>query len=236
MGQATIDPIDADHAIIDVGGGMANGYLDGLLRTADGGSTWTAAAMRPADPGVEGITGAPAFLDAKAGWLAGGAPGSRLWATRDRGDRWRLQALPFPAGYRDDEGMYLGAPRFFGPTDGFVARHFDNDVTAEIVVYRTTDSGATWQSTALAVPPASSVSFITADDWVAWSVARQGWWQSDDQGRTWSELRSAVGYPGEDSPTFVDGDHAWGLARADPTAIYLTRDGGATWTKTVPGG
>jgi photosystem II stability/assembly factor-like uncharacterized protein len=236
MGQAMIEPIDADQAVIDVGGGMVNGYLDSVLRTADGGSTWTAAAMRPADPGVEGITGVPVFLDAKTGWLAGGAPGSRLWATRDGGDRWRLQALPFPAGYRDDEGLVLGAPRFFGRTDGFVARRFDNGVSNEIVVYRTTDSGATWQATALAVPPASSLSFIRADDWVAWSMAGQGWWQSGDQGRTWSEPRPAVGYPGDDSPTFVDADHAWGLDGADPTAIYLTDDGGATWTRSVPGG
>jgi photosystem II stability/assembly factor-like uncharacterized protein len=236
MGQATIDPIDPDHAIIDVGGGMANGYLDALLRTADGGSTWKVAAMRPADPSVEGITGVPVFTDAKTGWLAGGAPGSRLWATRDGGDTWRLQALPFPAGFREDEGMYDGAPRFFGRSDGFVVRRFDNGATAEIVVYRTTDSGATWQSTALAVPPASSLSFITADDWVAWTMAGQGWWQSDDQGRTWSEPHPAVGFQGDAPPTFVDPDHAWGLASADPTAILLTRDGGAMWTRSVPGG
>jgi photosystem II stability/assembly factor-like uncharacterized protein len=212
MGEAQIEVIDAEHAVVDVAGGMPNGYLDGLLETADGGSTWTAAAMQP-PRGADGITGLPAFIDPRTGWLAGGAPGTRLWVTRDGGQTWQLQHLAVPTGYADDEGEFPGAPRFFGPTDGVVARRFDNNVTAITVIYRTNDAGATWKATGLAVPPASSLSFVTADDWIAWSAAAQRWWQSSDQGQTWSEPRSAVGLPRDGSPTYVDPDHAWGAQR-----------------------
>jgi hypothetical protein len=72
MGGASTVWIDATHAVIDVAGGMPNGFQDGLLFTADGGVTWSAPAMRSGTEGADGLTGAPSFLDSQIGWLAGG--------------------------------------------------------------------------------------------------------------------------------------------------------------------
>jgi hypothetical protein len=234
MGDARIVWIDAMHAVIDVRGGMPNGFLDGLLVTSDGGATWTTRAMRSATSGADGITGDPAFLDPKTGWLAGGAPGTRLWTTRDGGDSWTLQHLAVPTGYREDQGGFFGAPRFFSPSDGVVARSYDNDASSTLVIDTTSDGGRTWRPTTGPNPPASSWSFVTPTDWILWDSSNVRFWRSSDGGKTWSKPIDAIGLPADASPTMIDPDHGWTLSTGDQPTIYVTANGGSTWAKVGP--
>jgi photosystem II stability/assembly factor-like uncharacterized protein len=233
MGDARIVRIDALHAVIDVRGGMPNGFLDGLLVTADGGATWTAPEMRSATSGADGITGDPAFVDPQTGWLAGGAPGTRLWTTRDGGDSWTLQHLAVPAGFVENQGGFVGGPRFFNRTTGVLVRSYETDASSILVIYTTSDGGRTWRPTTGANPRASSFSFVTPTDWIAWDSSNGRFWRSIDSGKTWSEPIDAIGLPADASPTMTDPDHGWTLSAPQRT-IYVTSNGGSTWAKAGP--
>jgi photosystem II stability/assembly factor-like uncharacterized protein len=226
IGDATTDWIDRMHAVIDVEGGMPNGYRDSLLVTADGGQTWAEPAMQVGEAGVDGITGFPGFLDLSVGWLAGGAPGTRLWATRDGGATWRLQRLAVPAGYIDDQGSFWVAPRFFDRTNGVVARTFANNQDIALVIYRTSDSGVTWTPMPAMTPDANSWSFPSERSWILWRLPSM--WRSTDQGATWSRLPT-TGLPGDAAPVMTDDLHGWALGSA-PSSLYVTGDGGQKWT------
>jgi hypothetical protein len=235
MGFASTFWIDANHAVIDVRGGMGEGYLDGLLFTADGGATWSEPAMRSATAGADGLTGDPYFLDSKIGWLAGGAPGTRLWATRDGGTSWTLQQLAVPAGYLDDQGGFWGAPTFFDQANGVVARTFDNNQSTVLVIYRSSDAGRTWQPVAHPAPAtASSWSFPSLADWMLWDPYHTTMWRSTDQGGSWT--RSVpTGLPSDAAPVMTDALHGWALSGTDSAAALLvTSDGGRSWAPVDP--
>jgi photosystem II stability/assembly factor-like uncharacterized protein len=178
--------------------------------------------------------GDPGFIDPKIGWLAGGAPGTRLWATRDGGETWRLQHLAVPAGYLDDEGVFVGAPTFFNRTDGVVARSFDNNLSAVVRIYRTSDGGKTWQPARQAAPKAASWSFPSAGDWILWEPSHTMAFRSTNQGLLWIEGR-ITGLPSYADPVMTDDLHGWALSTNPPDSnFYLTRDGGRSWTAVDP--
>jgi photosystem II stability/assembly factor-like uncharacterized protein len=232
MGGASTIWIDATHAAIDVAGGMPNGFQDGLLFTADGGARWSAPAMRSATEGADGITGIPSFLDPQIGWLAGGAPGTRLWATRDGGATWTLQPLAVPAGYLDDQGTFWGGPTFFNRNDGVVARTFDNNQSTVLVIYRTSDGGLTWQPVKGSTPLAASWSFPSLGSWILWDPPKV--WRSSDQGQSWARSVSS-GLPGQGGPVMTDDLHGWSMSTSDSSSkLYLTSDGGRTWVAVDP--
>ena len=230
VGDATTDWIDADHAVIDVEGGMPNGYLDGLLVTADGGATWSAPAMQSATAGADGITGVSGFLTPSAGWLAGGASGSRLWMTRDGGQSWTLQQLAVPTGYLDDQGDFWGAPHFFTAIDGVVARTFANNTSTVFEIYQTSDGGLTWQPLTGPVGDPSSWSFPSLRSWIVWSGSTA--WRSTDQGASWTS-GVASGLSEGDAPVMIDALHGWSLT-GNSDELLITADGGRTWTAVDP--
>jgi hypothetical protein len=235
MGDARTFWIDATHAVIDVEGGMPNGFIDGLLFTADAGRTWTEPTMRSVTQGADGITGLPSFLDPQIGWLAGGAPGTRLWATRDGGATWNLQPLAVPAGYLDDQGSFWGAPTFFNRNDGVAARTFDNNQSTVLVIYRTSDGGRTWQPVRNAAPDsASSWSFPSQAEWILWDPYHTTMWRSTDQGTSWTR-GSTTGLPGDAAPVMTDDLHGWAISiNTGASGLYVTGDGGRTWTAIDP--
>jgi photosystem II stability/assembly factor-like uncharacterized protein len=231
MGDATTDWIDANHAVIDVAGGMPNGFLDGLLVTADGGATWSAPAMRSGTAGADGITGVLGFLDATTGWLAGGAPGTRLWMTRDGGQTWTLQHLAVPSGYLDDQGSFFGAPSFFNASDGVVARTFANNTSTVLEIYRTSDGGLTWHPLKGLVPLAGSWSFPSLGSWILWDASTT--WRSSDQGQSWT-LGASSGLSGGTAPVMTDDVHGWSLSPDRRDGLLVTDDGGQTWNAVDP--
>jgi photosystem II stability/assembly factor-like uncharacterized protein len=226
-----------------VGPGASGGAA--LLRTTDGGLTWSEVSVLPA--GAEAV------------WAS--ADGTRLWVvgqngmisrSANGGANWTPVATP--------TGSTLRHVQFSSSQQGFAAG--DNGVAL-----RTTDGGATWtllnsgtnaNISALAAPPtgqawiygaglrrsmdggaswqalpyvagdASSVRMASTS--LGWAAAGAHLWRMAGPGGYWTELLSTAGAKTVDA---IDDLRAWALAG---TTLQRTTDGGLAWaTVNLPG-
>src|SRR6266513_1501537 len=183
---------------------------DILLRTRDGGRTWTSLrvmALAPAgSPGLKEIQ----LVDAMTGWLlerAGpapceiGKPCFNLLSTTDGGNQWRT-VLARTA---------MTDLRFVDRTHGWSLVPSEGGVD----VMATADGGTTW-SRQIAGGELATVH----------ETATSGWWTAPGCG----------GFLGE--PFFVDSQRGWiglqrgvgGLSGSNAAGLIATADGGATWS------
>ncbi len=201
-----------------------------LMRTTDGGVSWTRAAKVP------GSILAIDFLSARHGFIVVQAGGAlRLLVTSDGGTAFRT--LSQPKG--DASAVEL---RFASPSRGFLVVGGDMDVT--------TDGGRTWQSRAIALPAAGSGAapalqvapyFLSAKDGF---VAQYGAvYRTRDGGRSWqavyqlpAALASSGGGQAAGPTTFVGTETGYVImgipncwAGGCPDVVLRTGDGGATW-------
>ena len=168
--------IDAQHGWMLQGRGAGAGSEDAaVLRTSDGGATWTEAAVtgsNSADGGTLSwscIKSGISFVTPLDGWVvgdcAGGAP--YLYASHDGGTTWTRVSLPSLADPASDIVQCLcnvTAPRSPPRATATSCSWRANGV------YATHDAGSTW--TVLPAPPAASPLFSKAvfvnanDGWV----------------------------------------------------------------------
>jgi photosystem II stability/assembly factor-like uncharacterized protein len=208
------DPHRRPYALdfLDGRNGFAAGQRGILLRTIDGGSTWTDMAV-PADETFGGVD----FVHPDTGWIWGD---STLYKTEDGGATWTLQL--------EKRRMSYPRLRFL---DGRNAFHGPS--------YATLDGGRTWR-TRSASPPMVIADFDYATPARGFVVAvvdttRWPWLQelrrTDDSGLTW-QLQTLPDGLIPQSVRFQDADR--GLVTAMDTGsrvtLLRTRDGGATWT------
>jgi photosystem II stability/assembly factor-like uncharacterized protein len=225
----------------------------GLLRTADGGQTWQAAAAN-----VEGRIDALA-LDSATGWLylatgsgtvyrsRAGSADWEVWGqglarsgavfilqlAQDRPGAWYAGA---ESGlYRSEDGGLSWQPVSRGP--GYpaavaLAMTPDGALTLGNAdgVYYSTDGGERWTRRGEGLPSASVVSLAVspADPRVLYAgLGGQGIYRSADEGQTWS----AGGVTGLSAmalaPHPTDPQRLY--TRVAFERVYETRDGGATW-------
>lgn len=243
MGPVDFSILDPDHLFLLVEGGMPNGYVSDLYESTDGGRTWSADRVT----GDRGVTGGLAFADARAGVIAGGAPGNRLFVTADGGRSWRLAAIPVPAGTDPTLARVGSALRLWDARRGGVAVLYGTEVrSTELGILLTGDAGASW-SLAATIPTQGNdvpVAFTSPTNWLAMSDSGT-LLRTTDAGRTWAS-RSAVGLPGgPGSLLFPDGQHGWALVPfsvclnfksncSNRTGLYATADSGSTWTALWP--
>lgn len=244
--------IDAQHGwIAGLGGGEDCWSVlhpicsEVLLRTNDGGATWTAA------PLARGNFTAMRFTDTREGWAMafnGRGPCNDnpnvVLHTDDGGATW-LQ------GVVDDEPMG-GSAGILLPASGRTAWVF-NPLDAK----RTTDAGEAWTNVNNPCPPTTEVvltfHLVSAgsalDDRTAWVVCAAGAaatgqtvFQTRDGGVTWAALSASrlpeptpsVGRPAPPAAPvmirFFDALHGV-LAGGAPLILERTRDGGKTWDR-----
>jgi len=198
----------------DESNGWAVGYNGTLMKTTDGGKTWSGTRVDSGD------FRAVQFLDGNRGWLAG--RDGAFYRTYDGGDSWERVVS---TGYPPDEDF--SNVWFQGDSLGLVQ--------GLLGVYRTEDGGAEWTNNWLPMVPykgAWDMSIVDAE--VGYLLGTQ-WMEQDpillyvtaDGGLTWKAVfgsRSSV-LAGVLTITFVRRGVGWGGG----SVIMKTSDGGQTW-------
>jgi hypothetical protein len=217
-----------------------------ILRTSDGGATWTA--DPPPAPGnglFPQILYNAVFFDPLTGWITSNGEhvvdgqvagySSDAFVTHDGGQTWIASQLP--AGTTDIAGAFVAGP------NGVLAA---SNHSGRLRFARSTDGGLHWSDTGISAP-GDSADLLGQTSWLTWTRGGDVVSVTTNGGRT--VVSRAVPLPagstsGVVSVRATDARH-WLVDVSDspagaPTAghhvLLLTSDGGATWTQVqIPG-
>ena len=226
-----------------------------IVRTNDGGITWFN--VTPPDLDEVGSTGEIFILDNDQAWVQkpdfNNFPNNGLlYRTVDGGLTWSISSTPFSGGdlsFIDSVNGWMLADLGVGAGSNAVA------------VFQTTDAGATWTQTYTNDPdsPDASDSLplagLKADllpldmqtAWVGGVVYSPGTvylFRTDDGGQSWTPVQLEVPEGKEEAELGIDPDQMQFVSAAEgflvvrisadstETAVYVTNDGGDTWTLT----
>jgi photosystem II stability/assembly factor-like uncharacterized protein len=196
----------ADVFFVDDTHGWAVGYDGTILRTQDGGSTWTT--LRN---GTGEYLYSVYFLDKNTGWVCGqkNPPGVEvLLKTTDGGNHWYPRSTGSGA-------ISLSAVCFVNADSGWIV--------GDDKILRTVDGGTNWVST----------DFPHFLNDVSFTDSKHGWIAGDggillatnDGGLNW--VLQATGGGGLYGIHFTDENHGWVVGESG--SIMATTNGGATW-------
>jgi photosystem II stability/assembly factor-like uncharacterized protein len=213
-----------------------------VLRTADGGASWTVAG------GAVGLGSGFAASDATTLWSApdpysSQLSGAALNVSRDAGTTWSRVDLPeLPPPFQPNTAVEIAAgPVFWDASNGAMAvgAYFNGSGTPPAVwFYRTSDAGRSW--TLVKQPtqnPMMGMEFpeaLAGREWAAiWLDGFDGMTTSSDFGASWTRIPWS-GLPPNSPPLWIDyadKDHAAATIFAEPGryALMLSSDGGRTW-------
>jgi len=225
----------------------ASGNNGTVIRTMDGGTTWT----RLPVPGAETLDfrDVEAF-DASMAYVLAIGPGdrSRIYKTTDGGQSWTLQFT------NPDPKAFYDAIAFWDVSNGLAV---GDPVGGKFTIVRTADGGATWTRVDPAgMPPAlegdgafaaSGTILVASGQSDAWfgsgGGARARVFRTRDRGTTWTvaetPIAAGTASAGVFSMAFYDGRLGTAVGgdyrkeREPGDNIALTTDGGSTWS--VPG-
>ncbi len=221
----------------------ASGSGNTILRTEDGGATWTKLASPTADRldfrDIDAVSERSAYV------LSIGAAGaSRIYRTDDAGATWTLQFT------NEDPDAFFDAMAFLDANHGIAV---SDSVKGQFVIITTENRGKNWKRVPKeSLPPAldnegafaasgtNVTVFGSSHVWFGTgAAARSRVLRSSDRGRTWAiaETPLASGQSsGIYSTAFRDAQHGvvvGGDYAKEPEAIdnaAVTSDGGRTWT------
>ncbi len=221
----------------------ASGNKGTIVRTTDGGATWTLVAV----PGAGELDFRD--IEARSADIAyvlaiGAGEKSRIYKTSDGGKAWTLQFT------NPDPRAFYDAIAFWDANTGLAV---GDPVEGRFTVIRTTDGGKTWTRVPAANTPqalpgdgafaASGTCLTVHGTRLAWfgtgGGARARVYRSADQGLTWtvSDTPVMAGNPssGIFSLAFSDADHGvavggdYRLERESGDNLAITSDGGRRW-------
>jgi subtilisin family serine protease/photosystem II stability/assembly factor-like uncharacterized protein len=207
-----------DRNTLWTAGGDQNGTSPVVLRSQDGGLTWTDATGNL--PGVDLYC--ISALDSSRAWV--GTGDGRIFATTDGGSTWSAQAYPAP------QSPFIDGIKIFQDLSGFALG--DPAAGGKFVVLHTTDGGSHW--THLANEPVGLSDEAGWNNAFSWTDETHGWfgtnkskvWRTTDAGATW--LPGTTPDAGSVAISFADNTN--GMAGYLDGALSVTTDGGATWS------
>jgi len=224
--------------------GFACGMNATIVKTTDGGSTWLNVEHPFVNIGLVDIC----FVNDSVGWVGGGW---YVLRTRDAGATWQLYTDSWP--WHSITDLY-----FFSETSGLWASRVNKKTTDGGVTWnyapsaglpyayrytnysftdaqhgwtigdngavgKTTDGGASWTATTT-VPSGMRIAFTDTSN--GWAVGFKGLYKTTDSGISWTEIIS-----GDFADLFFTG--STGCIVGTTGKIYISGDGGATWTPAV---
>lgn len=218
----------------------ASGANGTLLRTVNGGATWT---KLPPPAGAEKLDfrDIDAFSDRVAYALSiGSGETSRIYKTSDGGATWVLQFA------NTDPKVFLDAMAFRDADRGFA---FSDSVDGQFVILATANGGTTWERVPADRLPAAlpdegafaasgtNVAVVGSNVWIGTTKSRV--LRSTDDGRSWTVVQTpldtgeatgifSVAFKDAAHGVIVGGDYTK-ESQAGNNAAFTT-DGGATWT------
>lgn len=249
LGIQRILDVSADGSAI-----LASAY-NNLLRSADGGKTWTTVT----GPSADYYSVSYASLG-NGEIVASGYAG--LWLSKDSGQNWTKLAAPttnsgsVPVDYikrveagalmaADGQGSFL-LSRDDGQTWTQVATPVGNIYGASSTLafsdakngfmfdasgraYTTKDGGLTWEAKTLALGTVRGAQFLNKQ--TGWLVSGDGrLYKSTDGGQTWSTTTTPAGVSYA-SVNFQNETVGWSQRYSGGAQYAATRDGGKTWTE-----
>jgi photosystem II stability/assembly factor-like uncharacterized protein len=195
----SVAAVDATHAWI--------AGDPGIWATSDGGTTWSPLTL---PPGIVYVTGL-FFTSASTGWAVAqrqtGSTEQVVMSTTDGGATWTTHALPSSSTPTGPRG-YLGCQHLFflDPSHGWIA--CTNQGRGSLVVYSTTDGGASWTPNTLSTaPPVADDLAIAAVRFISPSVGfavGPGVYATYDGGATWTSVIPCGSFK---AVTFADATH-----------------------------
>jgi photosystem II stability/assembly factor-like uncharacterized protein len=200
---------------LDTSLGWAAGDSNTILKTTDGGKTWTLLTeQQKGGNRFESIR----FTSPTDGWVQS-PTGGALLHTSDGGESWQPAAK---------------LPQGFGFGRAGSVRRGVREQLAGSHVYRTRDGGRTW--TLLGELPQNDYDAVFfLDDQNGWAAGGMGRTASTrDGGKTWTEQTPAAG--SLIKVQFVTPQLGWALPhRGHSGGVLASTDGGATWTAQYAG-
>ena len=217
----------------------ASGTRGTVIRSIDGGATWTVDSIPNAATfdlrGIFALSDQEAHVAATSG---------RIWRTTDGGKSW---ALTYQS---PDTSMFLDAITFRNEREGMT---LGDPMGGRFVILVTNDGGATWTMAPDASRPAAmdgEAAFAASGTSLVVTGRRYGWlgtggsvarvFRTTDAGATWTAAPSAIppraGAGGVFSVAFAGGLHGvivgGDFERPDSAngTAAITNDGGITWT------
>lgn len=215
-----------DIHYVDAQTAWAAGDHGTLLRTLDGGTTWTAI-----DSGTRENLYAVHFIDSSHGWVSGG--NGVLLRTDDGGEHWSNQIL--------NNYPHLKDVQFLDAQNGWAvgygsATYFPCPpnicFSQGEYVYKTIDGGNSWQDKhdgTFGQDNPEKVAFVDANH--GWVLAGGEIYRTADGGENWEKLVPENSL-GSTDITFKDvfllnANQGWAVGRG---CIIVTGDGGNTWS------
>jgi photosystem II stability/assembly factor-like uncharacterized protein len=212
-----------DRNILWTAGGDGNGTSPVVLRSEDGGLTWTDATGNLPGLDLYCINA----IDSSRAWVGSGiaSPGDgKIFATTDGGTTWSEQSYP------GLQSPFIDGIKIFADLNGYALG--DPASGDKFVILKTTDGGLHW--THLASEPVGSSGEAGYNNAFIWTDQTHGWfgtnkstvWRTADGGATWLPGTT----PDDNSLAISFADNANGMVGYLDGALSVTTDGGATWS------
>jgi photosystem II stability/assembly factor-like uncharacterized protein len=228
--------VDAQRGYLLCSAERHSGGTSTVLRTDDGGATWSVAGTSSWLGSMFSVSAART-LWAGANEEAGPVSHPLLDVSRDGGQSWRDARLPGLEGQMGGADRWLVGPPLFVDTDrGLVmvaSANANGDPATRI--YRTDDGGGSWTLAAdMLVEASADPAMLDDRHWLLPIVDPLGLLVTADAGTTW-QRRAPVGGPASAMSEWigaVDASHAAALVTTDnagAAALYQSADGGSTW-------
>lgn len=212
------------------GAGAGSEGVD-ILRTDNGGATWTRIATSGQGANalpIGGIKSGLSFVNTATGWATGESATMTPWLymTHDGGKTWYPKTI---SGLSSAASAYQTAPSEVLGNNGFLPLTVTNSSTPHTILARSSDGGATWT-----VNGQQSAAFLTSNLYVensqnAWATDQNSGdvYRTTNGGKTWQKVASQTGIYGPLS--FISATTGFGLSGRDQTLLKRTDDGGKTW-------